>query len=311
LPRTGEEGRVPPPLARPPERGGCGLDALWNDDFHHSAVVALTGHNEGYYSDFLGTPQELLSAVKWGYLYHGQYYSWQKQRRGYPSLDIEPARFVTYIENHDQVANAGRGLRLHRLTSPGRHRALTTLLLLAPSTPLLFQGQEFASDRPFFFFADHSPELAPKVFAGRNKFLAQFRTLGTPEMQACLPNPCDPQTFERSKLDFEDRRRHEEIYLLHRDLLRLRREDPVFRLQRPRGVDGAVLGGRALALRYFADDGADRLLIVNLGRDLRFSPAPEPLLAPPENCAWAAHWSSDAIRYGPWGAPPLPSVYRR
>src|SRR5262249_3817341 len=128
-------------LVRAPERGGCGLDALWNDDFHHSAVVALAGHNEGYYSDFLGTPQELLSAVKWGYLFQGQYYTWQKQRRGSPSLDVEPARFVTYIENHDQVANSGRGLRLHRLTSPGRHRALTALLLLAPGTPLLFRAR--------------------------------------------------------------------------------------------------------------------------------------------------------------------------
>src|SRR5262249_48115198 len=157
------------------------------------------------------------------------------------------------------------------------------------------------------FFADHNPELAPKVFEGRNKFLAQFRTLATPQMQACLPNPCDPQTFERSKLDFEDRRRHEQIYLLHRDLLRLRREDPVFRLQRPRGVDGAALGGRALLLRFFADDGADRLLIVNLGRALRVNPAPRPPLAPTEGCTWTTRWSSEDIRYGACGTPPLDS----
>ena len=86
-------------LVRPVEQGGHGLDALWNDDFHHSALVALTGHSEAYYSDYTGSPQELLSAVKWGYLYQGQRYSWQKKRRGTPGLDLGPAHFVTFIEN--------------------------------------------------------------------------------------------------------------------------------------------------------------------------------------------------------------------
>src|SRR5207249_1718710 len=113
-----------------------------------------------YYTDYLGNPQELISAVKWGFLYQGQRYKWQKKRRGAPALDIPPARFVNFIQNHDQVANSGRGLRCHLLTSPGRCKALTALLLLAPATPLLFQGQEFASNSPFLFFADHPPELA-------------------------------------------------------------------------------------------------------------------------------------------------------
>jgi maltooligosyltrehalose trehalohydrolase len=290
-------------LVRAVECGGYGIDALWNDDFHHSAGVALTGHNEAYYTDYHGTAQELLSAVKWGYLYQGQYYSWQKQRRGRPALDLTPAQFVTYIENHDQVANSGRGWRLHRLTSPGRLRAMTALLLLAPGTPMLFQGQEFAASSPFFYFADHNPELAPKVFAGRNKFLSQFRRLATPEMQQCLPDPADVKTFERSKLDFADRARHAEMYALHKDLLRLRREDPAFHAQKPRGVDGAVLGPETLVLRFFADDGADRLLLVNLGRGLHLTPAPEPLLAPPFGRRWAIHWSSEAVGYGGCSCP--------
>ena len=92
---------------------------------------------------------------------------------------------------------------------------------------------------------------------------------------------------------------------MHRDLLRLRREDPVFRAQRPRGVDGAVLGPQTFVLRYFADDGNDRLVLVNLGRDLHFDPAPEPLLAPPEGRRWDILWSSEDVRYGGCGTAPL------
>jgi maltooligosyltrehalose trehalohydrolase len=292
-------------LVRPPERGGYDIDALWNDDFHHSAMVALTGRNEGYYTDFLGRPQELISAVKWGYLYQGQRYAWQKKRRGTPTLDVSPATFVTFIQNHDQVANSARGLRCHALTSPGRFRAMTALLLLAPGTPMLFQGEEFAASSPFLFFADHNKELAPLVRAGRAKFLQQFRSVAAPEMQALLPAPDDPQTFARCKLDLSERQRHASVYALHRDLLRLRRDDPVFRAQRPRGLDGAVLADEAFVLRFFGDNQGDRLLLVNLGRDLRLESAPEPLLAPPEERGWEVLWSSEDPRYDGSGTAPL------
>ena len=182
-------------LVRPPEQGGYGLDALWNDDFHHSARVALTGHNEAYYSDYHGEAQEFISAVKYGYLSQGQYYSWQKKRRGTPALDLAPSAFVSFIANHDQIANSGRGQPLVQLTSPGRLRAMTTLLLLGPATPMLFQGQEFASTRPFLFFADHNPDLARLVYKGRREFLCQFRALASPAAQALVDNPADPGTF--------------------------------------------------------------------------------------------------------------------
>jgi maltooligosyltrehalose trehalohydrolase len=291
-------------LVRATERGGYGMDAVWNDDFHHSAVVALGGRNEAYFMDYLGDPQEFVSALKWGYLYQGQRYCWQKKRRGTPALDLGPAHFVLFLENHDQIANSGQGLRCHQLTSPGRYRAMTGLLLLAPGTPMLFQGQEFAASSPFFYFADHKPELAPLVARGRREFLSQFPRLAEPEMQATLPDPADPCTFARCRLDFSERHRHGEAYALHRDLLQLRREDPVFRAQRHCGVDGAVLAPHAFVLRFFATDGADRLLIVNLGRDLHYNPAPEPLLAPPEGQTWGIHWSSEDPRYGGQGTPP-------
>jgi maltooligosyltrehalose trehalohydrolase len=292
-------------LVRPPEEDGYGLDALWNDDFHHSAMVALAGRNEAYYTDFQGTPAELVAAAKWGYLYQGQWYRWQKTRRGTPTFGVQPERFVNFLQNHDQVANSGRGLRCHLLTSPGQYKVLTALLLLMPGTPLLFQGQEFASSSPFLFFADHNKELARLVHKGRSEFLSQFRSLSLPEVQADLAHPSDPKTFERCKLDFSERAKHAAIYTMHRDLLRLRREDPVFRVQRPRGVDGAVLGAEGFVLRYFSDQGDDRLLVVNLGRDLHLDPAPEPLLAPPEEKEWAIFWSSEDLRYDGGGTAPL------
>jgi maltooligosyltrehalose trehalohydrolase len=292
-------------LVQPTEKGGCGLDGVWNDDFHHSAMVALTGHNEAYYTDYFGRPQEFISALKWGYLYQGQWYTWQRTRRGTPTLDVPPWAFVTYIQNHDQIANSGRGLRCQQLASPGKYRAMTALLLLAPGTPLLFQGQEFAASAPFLFFADHNDELRKLVRKGRGEFLQQFRSLKSPEMQACFADPGAPETFEKCKIDLGERTRHAEAYALHRDLLKVRRDDPVFRSQRPRGVDGAVLGPAVFVLRFFGDNGDDRLVLVNLGSDLRLESAPEPLIAPPADKVWKVSWSTEEPRYGGCGSAPL------
>jgi maltooligosyltrehalose trehalohydrolase len=290
-------------LARPAEQGGFGLDALWNDDFHHSAMVALAARNEAYYSDYHGRPGEFVAAAKWGFLYQGQHHFWQRNRRGSPALDLEPSQFVTFLQNHDQVANSGMGLRCHAQSSPARFRAMTALLLLGPNTPMLFQGQEFAASAPFLFFADHHPELAQQVSVGRRKFLAQFRSLALPEMQAHLAEPSDPETFHRCILDFSERERNAAVLELHRDLIRLRRSDPVLSAQRARGLDGAVLGSAAFLLRYFDPVAGDRLLLVNLGRDLHLLPAPEPLLAPPAGTRWKLHWSSEDPRYGGGGTP--------
>jgi maltooligosyltrehalose trehalohydrolase len=285
-------------LVRTRAQGGYGLDALWNDDFHHAARVAVTGRREAYYSDYQGRPQELISAVKYGFLYQGQRSSWQAKRRGTPARDLGPAHFVTFLDNHDQVANSGRGRRLHQLTSPGRYRAITALLLLGPGTPMLFQGQEFAASSPFQYFADHQGILREAVREGRFQFLAQFPGLAAPEMRPHHPDPADLATFEMCKLDFAEREAHADIYRMHKDLLRMRREEPAFRAQRPGGIDGAVLGDEALLLRYFMEGDDDRLVLINLGGDLRLDPAPQPLLAPPENRIWSVQWSSEDSAYG-------------
>ena len=289
-------------LVAPTTDGGDGLDGVWNDDFHHSAHVALTGRNEAYYRDYLGRPQELISALRWGYLYQGQWYRWQKRPRGTPALDLPAAAFVLCLENHDQVANTMYGTRLPALTSPGRLRAITALMLLAPGTPMLFQGQEFGSLRPFLYFADHGGELGAAVRKGRSDFLCQFPSLATPEAQAQIADPAARETFLRCKLDRSEARAT--ALALHRDLLALRRTDPAFAQQRADRLHGAVLGERALALRFRAGAG-DRLLLVNLGTDLDLSPVPEPLLAPPAGQTWLPRWSSEAVAYGGAGVPAL------
>jgi maltooligosyltrehalose trehalohydrolase len=287
-------------LLRPQSEGGDDFDAVWNDDFHHSVVVALTGKREAYYTDYLGLPQEFISASKYGYLFQGQPYVWQEAPRGTPTFGAPPEAFVAFIENHDQVSNTAGGERLRFQTSPGRYRAMTALILLGPWTPLLFQGQEFGASTPFMFFTDTGDSaMREAIRKGRFEFLAQFPSLASDEVQKRLPVPSNPKVFADSKLDFSEREKNEQFYDMHIDLLRLRREDSRFREQKLGGVDGAVLGPKSFVLRYFSDGNTDdRLLVVNLGERQVLAPIPEPLLAPPLGLEWETLWSSESARYG-------------
>ena len=166
---------------------------------------------------------------------------------------------------------------------------------------MLFQGQEFASSAPFLYFADHNPDLAEKVAEGRREFLTQFPSLATILDEIARPN--DPRTFERCKLDFAERDRNRHVVDLHRDLIELRRGDPVISQQRSDVLHGSVIGQQTFLLRWLSGNDADRLLVVNLGAALNLDPAPEPLLAPPAECEWETLWSSEVAplrrrRYG-------------
>lgn len=283
----------------PVEKGGYGLDALWNDDFHHSATVALTGRREAYYMDYRGEPQEFISSIKSGFLYQGQHYKWQKQPRG-TAVTREPASaFILFTQNHDQVANNLYGERILAMTSPSRYRTITALMLLAPETPMLFMGQEFGASTPFPYFADHGDRiLAENVHQGRKDFLSQFPSYGSDKSQDRVPDPCAPSTFERSRLDLSERESNARIYLLHRDLLCIRQEDRVIAAQRRDRIDGAVIGPNAFIIRFFGEDRSDRLLVVNLRAQFEYKPSPEPLLAPVNDGSWKLVWSSDDPRYG-------------
>lgn len=280
------------------QQRGSGLDALWNDDFHHSAMVRLTGKNPAYYSDFAGSVEELIAAVKYGFLYQGQRSQWQGKPRGTSTHGFPASAFVSFLQNHDQVANSATGERVTQHTSSGRYRAMAALWLLAPQTPLFFQGQEFGSSSPFLFFADFNETDGEMVAKGRLQFLQQFPELRLPEARKSVADPRRRETFERCLLNFAERDTNRELYLLHQDLLKLRREDSVFRRQRADLIDGVRLADDALALRYSSPDGDDRLVIVNFGGDLWLSPTPQPLLAPPTSCGWQLAWTSEQPKYG-------------
>ncbi len=219
--------------------------------------------------------------------------------RGTPTFGVPAEAFVCCMENHDQIANTGAGDRPRFQSSAGRYRAITALLLLGPWTPLLFQGQEFGASTPFLFFADvGDAAVRDAIHKGRAELLAPFLSQTEEETLKSLPAPDDPKAFSRCKLDFSEREKNRELYNLHIDLLKLRRDDSRFREQKSDGVDGAVLGSTSFVLRYFSEANDDRLLLVNLGESQVLHPASEPLLAPPAGCRWETLWTSDSRRYG-------------
>ena len=271
-------------LALPATRGGKGLDGIWQEDFHHSAIVAAGGKREGYYRPFEGSAAELVAVTRGTLRDPGA---------------IDPPRLVTFLQNHDQIAHSAHGLRLHAVISPGRWRALTAYLLLSPGTPLLFMGQEFAASSPFLFFADHEPKLAALVRRGRAEYLAQFESIADPAMQALLDDPGSSDTFARCVLDPSEAARHPEAVALHRDLLALRRNDSAFSRQQP--PRGRAFGPLALALRFAGERNLDRLLLLNLGHDLPLAGETGEVMAPAAGTAWSLVWSSEDPRYGGGG----------
>lgn len=291
------------------KKKGYQFDALWNDDFHHTACVRLKGIREAYYTDYLGSPQEFISSLKYGFLYQGQYYSWQKKFRGKPDLELPYSAFVVFLENHDQIANTSNGKRLYQLCDYGAFKALSSLLLLGPNTPMIFQGQEFGSSAPFQYFADHTEDLNILIFKGRKEFLAQFPSLSSKEASKKIKTPFDPLTFTECKLDFSEKEKHAEHFALYKDLILLRKKDPVFSSVKNITIDGAVLSADAFLIRYFGGKLGDRLIIVNFGPNLTYNPSPEPLLASRENMQWEFLWSSESVTYGGTGVPPINTLH--
>jgi len=290
-------------LVKRPEEGGYGLDGLWVDDFHHTIRVAASGRAEAYTQDYGGTAQELVSCVTRNSLYQGQYYAWQKKPRGSVLRGLPPAHVVFFLQNHDQIANVLKGQRLHHLGGEGVARAFTTFWLMLPQTPLLFMGQEYFASQPFFFFVDHVPELQKLVNKGRKEFVCQFPSAQCGLEREGFELPSVERAFQISTLDPAEREKpgHREAWALHKALLTLRREDPVISAQDGQAVEGAVLSQGALVLRYTGQQGSDRLLLLNLGSDLRYEPCPEPLLAPLPGTRWKLLLSSEEIRFGGGG----------
>jgi maltooligosyltrehalose trehalohydrolase len=282
-------------LIRPRERGGYGLDAVWNEDLHHTCHVALTGRAEAYYSDFTGSAEELVACAKHGVLYQGQRSSWQKKPRGSPSWGVKRSQHVNCLENHDQIANSGTGSRLIKVADPALLRAITAFALLMPGTPMLFQGEEFGSSTPFLYFADHEPKLGADVAKGRGEFLSQFPSVAG----MTLDDPREEATFKKCVLDWSERERNTHVLKLYRDLIALKRTDPVLKAQDEIALDGAVFRGCIVLVRFYGPNGAgDRLLVLNLGKECVPRSLAEPLLAPSEGQEWRSIWSSEHPDYG-------------
>jgi maltooligosyltrehalose trehalohydrolase len=212
-----------PRVIQRPEAGGFGLDAQWNDDFHHALHVLLTHERQGVLGDFRGLP-DLARALERGFVYDGQYSAFRERAHGLSLDNISLRRLVVCLQNHDQVGNRAAGERIGHLISAPRARLGAALVLLGPSIPLLFQGEEWNASSPFQYFTDHrDPELARAVSEGRRR---EFAAFGWP--RDSVPDPQTEQTFAASRLDFGELRQPEHASMLefYRTLIRLRRERP-------------------------------------------------------------------------------------
>ena len=247
-----------PRLVRARDGGGFGLDAQWNDDFHHALHVALTAEQQGIYGDFDGLAH-LARAFERGFVYDGQYSQFRRRQHGLP-LEGQPfRRLVVFLQNHDQVGNRARGERISHLISGARARIGAALVLLGPFVPLLFQGEEWAASAPFQYFTDHvDPELARQVSEGRRR---EFADYGFAERE--VPDPQASSTFEASRLNFDEisQPAHAAMLEFYRLLIQIRRERSEFTSPEvsPRFDERSG---------FFAIDREQSVVAVNFGREL-------------------------------------------
>ncbi|MFN3522003.1 MAG: malto-oligosyltrehalose trehalohydrolase [Phenylobacterium sp.] len=262
------------------ERLRRGYDAQWNDDFHHVMHVMLTGERGGYYGDYAEHPAERLArALSQGFVYQGEGSAHRGgEARGQPSGDLAPTAFVDFLQNHDQTGNRALGERLAVLARPQALRAASALVLLSPSIPMIFMGEEVGSRSPFLYFTDHEPGLAEAVREGRRREFASFPEFADPAARSRIPDPNALKTFERSRPapgpDAAEWTAH------HRDLLTLRRRAVVPRLAGAKAEGAQAVGAAAVAARWRMGDGARLTLALNLAQtpvDLAGRPAADPL----------------------------------
>lgn len=239
----------------PPELGGFGLDAQWNDDFHHALRTVLTGKRGGYYVDF-GDFSQLVKAFREGFVYSGQYSRYRKRRHGSSSAMIPPGKLVVFSQNHDQVGNRIRGDRLCKTVSLEKLKLAAGAVLLSPYIPLLFMGEEYGETAPFPYFVSHGdPELVEAVRRGRREEFAAFGWQGE------IPAPQAEETFLSAKIDPDLRLDgvHQALFSLYRELIRLRKELSLLRcLSREEMEITGIEPENVLAIRRWS--GGDEIL---------------------------------------------------
>jgi len=246
--------------------------AQWNDDFHHALHSLLTSESDGCYADFAERPAWYLGrCLAQGFGYQGEPSVYRNgASRGEPSQRLPPTAFVSFLQNHDQTGNRPFGERIGSLCAAESLRAAVALLLLAPMPPLLFMGEEFAAPQPFCFFCHFDRELAAAVSAGRRRGFARFKGFAQLAERESLPEPNDPDTFDRSKLDWNclTEPHQAEWRKLYRDLLKLRRDRIVPRLGGLQANAGEhlQLGEGGLRIEWRLGEGSRLTLVANLNR---------------------------------------------
>lgn len=201
--------------------------AQWNDDWHHIAHVILTAETDGYYTNYADAPLlRLARTLAEGFAYQGEAYGTEREARGERSADLPATAFIDFLQNHDQIGNRACGERLVELADAQRLRAGYALLLLSPHVPMLFMGEEYGARQPFLYFCDYEGELAAAITNGRRAEFAQFAAFADAAARASIPDPNDPQTFERSRLQWHERDagEYKEWVEYTKTLLRLRAE---------------------------------------------------------------------------------------
>jgi maltooligosyltrehalose trehalohydrolase len=242
---------------------GYGFDGVWADDFHHQVRRAAAGDDEGYYRSYSGTVEDIAETLRRGWFYVGQHCDHLNAPRGSDAAGLPLERFVICLQNHDQVGNRALGERLHHQIDLSVYRALTALLLLAPETPLLFMGQEWAASTPFLFFTDHEPALGHAVTKGRRAEFAAFSDFANPATRERIPDPQDPQTFRASQLKWEERDElpHAAVLRLYKALLKIR---PAFWRGSRRAAKIAAVDEATLAITLSREDDRVGLLVVRI-----------------------------------------------
>jgi maltooligosyltrehalose trehalohydrolase len=245
--------------------------AQWNDDIHHVFHVLATGDTQGYYGDYADQVLDRLGrCLTQGFAYQGEASAHRGgEARGEPSAHLPPETFVAFIQNHDQIGNRALGERLTQLAPEEQRRALTAMYLLAPQIPLLYMGEEWATEQPFPFFCDFHGDLADAVRDGRRQEFAAFSEFADPAMRARIPDPNDPATAERAVLNWEERylAKHAQWLQLYQDLLARRRQHivPLLGLIQPGTATWHIQALSVLTVTWLLVDGRILRMTANLG----------------------------------------------
>jgi maltooligosyltrehalose trehalohydrolase len=250
--------------------------AQWNDDVHHLLHSAVTGENTGYYADFdnLGERSDKLGrALAEGFAYQGEMKPHEGMKRGEPSVGLPATSFVAYMQNHDQIGNRVKGDRIHKLASPDAIKALASVYLLLPQIPMLFMGEEYASDQPFPFFSDVHPKRRAALREGRKEELKatpEHTDPNKPNIEEMV-DPASLETFNSAKLDWAalDQPNGQDWLNFYRNLIDLRKAEIVPRLYRIEGFSSQydVLGARAVHVQWWLGDGTKLHLYANLAEE--------------------------------------------